>query len=1462
MELHLSVVDPRGGPGVDVVVAAEPDMSVRALAIELARLLGEPTPSTREPALFVAGVPVPGDLPLGGSPVREGVRVSLAGPSAPRVDGQGLVELRVVGGPDAGTVHRLGPSAAIVGSGPDAWVRIADSALAEAALEVSVGINGDTRVRPLKGTSAALEGASLGEPAVDWEFGNVVAVGESLLELCPPAFPDAALRPSEDGGGLAFNRPPRIAPPSPATMFRLPTVPKPSDARPFPWAMALLPLVGAVSLALLRGSTLYLFMALLTPLVLVGSYSSDRRHGRRSHRRARAEFEAQKVSIEYQARRAMAQETAVRRAAAPDPAAVLLVAAHPTHRLWERRPADADHGVLRVGTGSLPSEVEVHDPNSQEHRRSQHRDLAEVPVTVDLRAHGVVGVAGRGSTPRALARWLVAQAAVLHGPDDLAVCVLTDRSARRDWEWVRWLPHARARRGQDAVALIGHDAESVARRITEVLALITARRNALRDPSGLDPAAGRPWAGPLLLLVVDGSRRLRAIPGLAQILREGPLVGVHPVCLDGDRRLLPEECRAVVDEDHHGRIRVERAGLPPVHGVRPDCVSPEWCERVARALCPIRDVAEPEGSGLPDACRLLDVLGLEPPTAEAVAARWLLGGRSTAAPVGVSLDGPFVVDLVRDGPHGLVAGTTGSGKSELLRTLVASLAAVNRPDAMNFVLVDYKGGAAFKDCVRLPHTVGMVTDLDAHLVRRALVSLGAELRRREHILAAAGTADIDDHLAAARRDATLAPLPRLLIVIDEFASMARELPDFVSGLVDVAQRGRSLGIHLVLATQRPSGVVSPEIRANTNLRVALRVTDAADSQDVIDTADAGRIPKSAPGRGYARLGASSPLPFQAARVGGRRPGPSDAAASVPWAAPVDWEGLARTLPARPVPRSRDDEVPTDLAVLVEAVQVASRSLGFAPPHRPWLPALGVQVTVDELPIGIGRLGDVAPVVFGVTDVPGRQAREALALDPADGGHLLLVGGPRSGRSTALRTIAGALAASSSPGDMHLYGVDCASNALLPLARLPHCGCVVSRDQPQQLGRLLARLAAEVARRQQFLAAHGMTGTAEQRAAAPAHERLPWLVLLLDGWEGYHAAFETYEYGALIDALKRLLQDGPSVGLKVVMSADRSGLSSIVSSSFADRLVLRLADPADYASAGLTARDLPVSMPPGRAVQAVEAGVRESQIALLAADPSGHAQTAALHRIGDAARAAHGPPPPHLRPMRVDALPARMTMSEALALRPEFVPPSDAWALLGVGGDELAPLGVDLAVSGPGFVIAGPPRSGRSTVLGCAARTLLRGGLPLVLVLPRRSPLRELADEPGVLGVLGSDAAAQDLRQLASQASDGRYAVLVDDAELLYDTALDTALEEVIRGGGDSGRCVVAAGTTDAIASQYRGFLTAARRSMNGMLLSPQGSSDGELFKVHLGRNPGGGPTGRGLLIRDGRPVPIQATAAD
>ena len=707
-------------------------------------------------------------------------------------------------------------------------------------------------------------------------------------------------------------------------------------------------------------------------------------------------------------------------------------------------------------------------------------------------------------------------------------------------------------------------------------------------------------------MILDGARQLRRLPGVARLLAEGPDLGVRVVCLDEQAVALPVECGATVEVvgETDSALRVTVRDSATLDDVVMDGVSPPWAQRFARALAPLEDATPDDAvAELPSEVALLDLLPFDATDAGALETAWLVSPRSTTVPLGVGVEGqPFTVDLRLDGPHALVAGTTGAGKSELLQALVAGLAVGNRPDELAFVLIDYKGGAAFKDCARLPHTVGTVTDLDGHLTERALSSLGAELRRRETLLRDGGCKDIDDYLA--HRSAGEPSLPRLVLVVDEFATLAEELPDFVGGLVGIAQRGRSLGVHLVLATQRPSGVVSADIRANTTLRIALRVTDAGESADVVDVKDAAAISRATPGRAVARIGAGTVTPFQSARVGrsATLPAPGPRIRRAVWA---DAGG------ARPRSAAGPTFGPTDLSRLVDAACAAAAALDITPVPSPWLPPLG-----DVLPLAaVPTTGRAATVPFGLLDLPAEQRRAPLVLDLEHGGHLLVAGGPRSGRTTVLRTIAGSLAQRTAADEAHLYVID-GGSGLAALAALPHCGAVVSRDQVARGDRLLARLEQEVERRQSVLAASGFTSVAEQRASAEPSDRLPWLVLMVDGWEGVQAVYDDVDHGRPLDVLLRLVREGGSAGLRVVLTGDRSVLTSRVGASISDRLLLRMADPGDYGLAGVTARQVPVAMPAGRGLLAD--GAVEAQVALLDRDPAGAAQQAALATVATAA----------------------------------------------------------------------------------------------------------------------------------------------------------------------------------------------------------------------------------------------------
>ncbi|MEU4997425.1 FtsK/SpoIIIE domain-containing protein [Streptomyces sp. NPDC021622] len=1551
MRLTLTVVDPFGGATADVVLDADPESTVQDIAVELARQVGlggadggqgagaqiipigfgsNQVPAAGAPLVYVDGYAVDPTATVGTSPLREGAVVSLNDPAG-CLPGEptGLVELRVASGPTAGAVHRLGIGRYDIGSGPAAYIRIDDPEMNDRALTLSVATDGTCQVT-LHGDEKDKEGVTLdGEPfgteksadsdgdkkkdkkrdkkerrdsekrrdSGEWPLGAQIALGNTLLELIRYAPPNAALKWSEDGAGLDYNRPPRLRPPERQTTFRLPTPPRDYEARPLPWLMALFPLVGAVVAAMIFDRWYYLIMAGLSPIMLFGNYFMDKKHGRKSHAKQVKEYKETKERIEKDAQDALVAERLDRRQAVPDPATVLALSTGPRTRLWERRRTDADHLLLRFGTGQMPSEVILDDPEKDDHRRQVTWKIEDAPVALPLKGLGVIGIAGPGDSATALGRWAVAQTATLHSPMDVQFYVLTENTARDSWDWVRWLPHSRPSSGQDINVLIGTDAETVGARIGELTQTLEARLKALEE----NKSQGANFSDPDIVVVWDGSRRLRSLPGVVRLLREGPSVGMYALCLDSEERFLPGECQAFVvaepkpkehDNENQGRslqptaaapqqapggfpsfqawhttttpdtpqssaapelrLRVEMTGAERVRGVRPDFVSPSWCLRLARSVSALRDISgETEDSALPGSSRLLDVLQLEPPTAGAITARWQAGGQSTMAVIGESYDGPFGIDMRKDGPHGLIAGTTGSGKSELLQTIVAALAVANTPENMTFVLVDYKGGSAFKDCVKLPHTVGMVTDLDAHLVERALESLGAELKRREHILADADAKDIEDYQDLVRRDPSHAPVPRLLIVIDEFASMVRDLPDFVTGLVNIAQRGRSLGIHLLLATQRPSGVVSPEIRANTNLRIALRVTDGGESSDVIDSPEAGHISKNTPGRAYVRLGHASLVPFQSGRVGGRRPGAADPTLLAPWVDSLDWANLGRGTLVKPKAEAREEEEITDLKVLVDTVIEANATLGIPAQHSPWLPALSETLLLDEVPVSAAATGPgkLAPAPYGIEDLPGDQARRAVVVDFASFGHLMIGGAPRSGRSQVLRTIAGSIARTHSSADVHLYGIDCGNGALNALTRLPHCGAVVSRNQTERVVRLVNRLKGELTRRQDLLADKGYADIGEQRAAEPADDRLPHLVVLLDRWEGWLPTLGEIDHGSLTDELTTIMREGASVGIHMILTGDRQLLVGRISSLTEDKYGLRLADRSDFSMLGIPSKKVPEEIPPGRAYKN-ESGT-ETQFALLSDDVTGQGQAAAVTAIGEAATARDADVPRHRRPFRVDTLPSRISFDEAWELRDPEASRSKLWALVGIGGDEVMGHGPDLADGVPAFVIAGPAKSGRSTVLMNMARSYLAQGVRLVIAAPRQSPLRQLEGTEGVLKVFtGDDIDEDDFEEAIDPASlDEPIVVLIDDAEMLEDCDAEGHFKRIVQRGADQGLAIVLAGDEEDVCSGFSGWQVDVKKARRGILLSPQDSSSGDLIGLRISRSVVGGPVapGKGML---------------
>ncbi|MFF0220147.1 FtsK/SpoIIIE domain-containing protein [Streptomyces vinaceus] len=1496
MRLTLSTAGPRGRLADHML-----DLPEGADVAALGEALGASE-------LYLDGKLLSPDLPVRASGLREGSVVGLGAPVIPPPGGSEawhppvsdpvLVEVRHVGGPGAGRVWRLGPGTHEAGTDRGCVLRLDGGGAPGLGVWITVGTDGTVSFRlpydaddetcglrsltppppvdPTTGTPLTTEepagpedggpGGHTPEPAppgpdgspaapplppagqlpppddgsAEWPPYADLALGDHLLRLCPPFEADAAVNTAADGIGIEYNRPPRIAPHLDAESMAMQGPPQDNTKRPFPFLMLISPLIMGLVMVVMFRSLYFLVFIVLTPVMGLGNWVSSRRTGRKQYEENLRIYLVRRAWLELEIRQSALDERRLRAESFPDPASLRLTAAGPGRGLWQRRRRDPDHLTLRLGTLTRASLKRIDDGAREANRRKVHWRLADVPFGVELALHGVVGISGGGAAPRRLACWAVAQAAVLHSPRDLRIVVLTDDEHAEAWNWVRWLPHLRGGRPGGAVVSLGNDPETIAHRVNELMGEIQARSDT--DASPMRHFLQRE---PDIMVVLDGARRLRDVPGVVHLLTAGPGVRVFSVCVDERERLLPEECTVVVTT-HGNRLSVRASGVPEVSGVRADLVDDRWCEEVARALAPIRDVTVDGDSGLPDDVRLLPLIGQEPPDPAAIVKAWARRPASSGFVIGSGYEGPLALDLVRDGPHGLIGGTTGSGKSELLQTMIASLAAANRPDELAFVLVDYKGGSAFRECDRLPHTLGMITDLDGHLVRRALASLDAELRRREILLNQVEAKDHPEYRAKRARNPQLPALPRLLIIIDEFATVVRELPDFVPGLISLAQRGRSLGLHLFLATQRPGGSVSNEIRANTNLRIALRVIDRSESQDIISAPDAAGISPVNPGRALVRLGSAAPMPFQTAFVGAERGGPDPGAAQAPDrpARPVrstelTWQRLGRTPvfaefsdeDGEPLGPPSPEELPTDLRSLVDAlVEATGRLQDYTPQPSPWLPPMEGRIALDDLPpVPEPAEGSLPLVPYALFDLPELQERRLGAIDWSVFGHLYVIGAPRSGRTQVLRTIAGATALAIGSDDVHLYGIDAAGSGLAALEALPHCGAVVSRHDTERMERLVARLITELTLRQRLLSQYDCAGITELRARLSAARRPAHIVVFIDGWDALSQLIDDYDGGRLYAEVVRLLREGVAAGIHVIATSERVLLGGRVAQHNDKRLLLRQADPSDYHLVGMGRDKIPSVVPPGRGWHAP--GGIEVQVALLPTVSADRPdQGDALRAIGRRVTARDSAVAPGRRPFRIREMPGLIGFQEAVDQVPkrELRP---LWALLGVGGDEVGPLGYDFQEGGGSFVVAGPPRTGRSTALAAMSVSLLLGGTQLIVITPRESQLRRLAAHDLAHVFREPDPSAEELTEALESFRGKPVVVVVDDADLLLAAEADRVLRQVAAAGRDHMQGLLLAGLPESMHSM--GWVGVARRARRGLLLGPKSVGEGDIIGARL-----------------------------
>jgi len=1441
-ELRLTIAASERRPATDVIAELDEDATVSMLA----RALAGHVARTESASLWSPRCgPLDARHPVAASPLRDGDIVFFdddaeAGWQTVTRPNHGDVEVAIVGGPAAGRRVTLGTGTHDIGRDPAAAVVVADPSLSRKHVTVEVAPDGTAAVTDAGSSNgAAIDGRRLrpGEPRPVTER-DQIELGRSLVALRPWREADAALvRPR--GGAVEFNRPPRMARPYDPPKIEFPAPPSKPNAPRLPLIASLIPLFAGVAMFLLLDSVAFLLFSALSPVMALSTFMTDRRNGRHRYAKDLTAFNTRLGTLAQELDELRMGELDALRAASPDPAELSARAEDHLTELWERRPDDADFLSLRLGIADQSTQFQMMlgRGGEDEHREraeeviARNSMLASAPLVTKLPEVVGIGLTGPPKAVDALGRWLVLQAAVLHSPRDVVIAAALSKQRESAWSSLQWLPHATSN-----VSPVDHDHFAVGEGDAGMLLRAVAAVSDQRRADDRERYSGRAQRRPFIVLVLDED--VAPPRALVEELLSGTSLDLGVIWLGSDQRDLPGGCGTTVD------LAQDRAAMSVawpklgrlVQDATPDAIHASVADAIARGLAPVRDVgASGAAADIPRSVSLLELVDLVDINSSLVRGRWdRRSGTALDAIIGHRGDGPLSLDMRADGPHALVAGTTGAGKSELLQTLVTGLALNHPPDRLSFLFVDYKGGAAFKDCVELPHTVGMVTDLDTHLTRRALLSLNAELRRREEILRDTDTKDL---IALERRRPEIAPAS-LVIVIDEFAALKNEVPEFVDGVVDIAQRGRSLGVHLVLATQRPSGIVSENIRANTNLRIALRVSKPPESDDVIGDPAAARISRSVPGRGLIRTGHSELTEFQSAYVGGHSLLPDDDAG-------------VRVRPMRSTPRGAgsageiDDEEPTDLERAVQAIERAAEETGRPLPPSPWQPMLPEVLPLDSISPEAHEQ-DPRLLELGLVDDPARQRQYVLSLDLERDGHLFIYGTSGSGKTTALRSLAVALAHKASPAELQIYAMDFAGRGLLAIEGLPHVGAVILAEDEERTTRLFTLVRRDIEARAQLFADHGVSTLSEYgRLAVPDLPVLPRTVLLLDSYAGFRAQFDNVAVGALVDTLTRIIADGRAVGIHVIATADRrNAVPPAVSALIPRKLVLRQSDDDEYGSFGLDRKATKGAvLPPGRGFSDESL---EIQTPLVGDDPSGDRAVTAITAVAAELTARWG----DVRAVPIQEMPTKLARSTMPA------PDDPMRPYIGVDEIDVAPVPIDVRESH--FLVAGPYRSGRTTTLATivASIGLAPGPAELHLLAPRRSAL---ADVPGwTTTARGADACAASanaLRELVlARSPDEDHTpmfIVIDDAGELADGAAATPMEAILRRGRDVNVRVIAS-IESAAARGFSAWIRELRKDANGLLLTPDADLDGDLLAVRLPRGRSRiYPPGRGYLVAGG-----------
>jgi type VII secretion protein EccCb len=966
-----------------------------------------------------------------------------------------------------------------------------------------------------------------------------------------------------------------------------------------------------------------------------------------------------------------------------------------------------------------------------------------------------IGITGSSSEKvHAYVRTMLVDYAAFQSPQDSMLYVAGTSEARQYWRWAYALPHCKQADKTETLLFESdekpaeNEADNMRLFWKNIRTILERRRMRLQDQeSGADVKL------PFLLVVVDamtpapGWSCLHDLEGeaaISTILMDGQMLGAGILFLVPERAKVPSRCLSVieVDEDPQDEdsvvFRYAETGFNSVLyvGGTKLVTTQEKAREFSRALEMV-DVRRGYGSSLAATVTLMEMLNVT--TLEQLQQMALENWRRSMDPktadwlytaVGLlSGNEPRVLTFSAkaDGVHGIIAGSTGSGKSELLMTLIIGMALNFNPSVLNFVLVDYKGGSAFEPFKRLPHAVDIVSNLDQSATARVFASIIAELDRRQRLNTYTNSKDIVHYRRKGLNlDPERPPYPHLFIIIDEFAEMISGNAEYKAQLESITRLGRALGVTLILAAQRPVGVTD-QMRANIKFRICLRVETPDDSREVLRRADAAFLPPGIPGRGYLQIGNENIELIQTAYTGGDYKGPQEENVTPN----VIWLDRPRKSAAQ-----KATEPPKLYDVIVEMMANLAQQES-KPQWRPWpefLPMqtganiLSLQTPLDtaymnDADIELLRPADSEKVaglslnekavtfwegdfkwegiswgknamrpLIGIVDNPYQASQKPLKVDFPNG-HAVVFGASGRGKTTFLRTIVTSLALTHSPDELHIYILDLGGRAMTVLSDLPHVGAVVTSEEEERVQRALRKV-SDIIDQRQVLFSEAKVNSLDSYNLAHPEKTLPAILVVIDNF----AEFKEY-YEGLMGPLISLVREARAYGVHFLISADTpNSLSGKLYNLITERFTLKLSDPTEYAD--IVGRGVPADLSPvpGRGYVRVGNMPLEFQTALTftpeEGDPGGLGKISKMClRMAEMWEGKWKGE----KPSTVETLPLRYSLDNLLK-QTTLPPVRRIYAVMGIDDRTLQPAVIDIERQGPHMVVIGQPFSGKTTAL--------------------------------------------------------------------------------------------------------------------------------------------------------------------